>query len=235
MVKKLLIADCNEELQFALKQALQDRFEIRCCDDGHYMLSLLKQDVPDLLILDPLLKNLDGISALNWAAESGVFTKVLIVSSYLSEYLYAQPERLGIQYCIRKPCDINALIARILDLSGTPNFRPPPQDPRKLATAFQLSLQLDAQHHGFPYLVDAIAMAVKDPSLRITKDIYPELAKCYRCNTDHIERSIRSALEVGWKRGDRELWLSHFPNAKKRPRNGEFVFHAAAIVRQQME
>ena len=48
-MKKLLIADCNEELQFALKQALQDRFEIRFCSNGLFLLSLLKQDIPDLL------------------------------------------------------------------------------------------------------------------------------------------------------------------------------------------
>lgn len=234
-MKKLLIADCNEELQFALKQALQDRFEIRFCSNGLFLLSLLKQDIPDLLILDPMLVGMDGISALECAADSGIYTKVLIVTSLLTDYIFAQAERLNIQYCILKPCDLNALITRILDLSGTPIFSPPAKDPRKLATAFQLSLQLDAQHDGFSYLADAIVMVIENPSLRITKDIYPELAKRYHCNTDHIERSIRNALEMGWARGDPALWRSHFPNAVKRPRNGEFVFHAAAIIRQQLE
>lgn len=234
-MKKLLIADCNEELQFALKQALQDRFEIRCCNDGLFLVSLLKQELPDLLILDPILVGMDGICALECALADGIYTKVLIVSSYLSDYIFSRAERLGIQYCMLKPCLLNALVTRILDLSDIPTALPPAADPKKLATAFLLSLQPDAQLDGFSYLVDAIVMAIKNPSLRITKDIYPELAKRYHCNTDHIERCMRNALEMGWERGDRALWLSHFPGAKKRPRNGKFIFYAAAILRQQLE
>ena len=57
---KLLIADGNEEFRRALAAELQGAYHVRCCGDGKEALSLLRSFVPDVLVLDLMLPELDA-------------------------------------------------------------------------------------------------------------------------------------------------------------------------------
>lgn len=74
---KLLIADGNEEFRRALAAELQGAYHVRCCGDGKEALSLLRSFVPDVLVLDLMLPELDGISLLQSAASAGLCPMVL--------------------------------------------------------------------------------------------------------------------------------------------------------------
>ena len=83
--------------------------------------------------------------------------------------------------------------------------------------------------NGFHYLRKAIYECYLEPSLltSITKDIYPMLAKSFCKKESCIERSIRSAIETGWDRGNYEYSNELFSNCvdyyKTKPTNGEFI------------
>ena len=61
----------------------------------------------------------------------------------------------------------------------------------------------------------------------ITKEIYPMLAESFSKKESCIERSIRSAIETGWDRGNYEYSNELFKNCidyyKTKPTNGEFI------------
>jgi len=83
--------------------------------------------------------------------------------------------------------------------------------------------------NGFHYLRKAIYECYLEPSLltSITKDIYPMLAASFSKKESCIERSIRSAIETGWDRGNYEYSNELFSNCvdyyKTKPTNGEFI------------
>ena len=92
--------------------------------------------------------------------------------------------------------------------------------------------------NGFHYLRKAIYECYLDPSLltSITKEIYPMLAHSFDKKESCIERSIRSAIETGWDRGNYEYSNELFSNCvdyeyKTKPTNGEFI---ASIVDKLM-
>lgn len=83
--------------------------------------------------------------------------------------------------------------------------------------------------NGFHYLRKAIYECYMNPSLltSITKEIYPMLAASFNKKESCIERSIRSAIETGWDRGNYEYSNELFSNCvdyyKTKPTNGEFI------------
>lgn len=83
--------------------------------------------------------------------------------------------------------------------------------------------------NGFHYLRKAIYECYMEPSLltSITKEIYPMLATAFGKKESCIERSIRSAIETGWDRGNYEYSQELFSNCvdyyKTKPTNGEFI------------
>ena len=83
--------------------------------------------------------------------------------------------------------------------------------------------------NGFHYLRKAIYECYLEPSLltSITKEIYPMLAQSFSKKESCIERSIRSAIEKGWDRGNYEYSNELFSNCvdyyKTKPTNGEFI------------
>ncbi len=83
--------------------------------------------------------------------------------------------------------------------------------------------------NGFHYLRKAIYECYMHPNLltSITKEIYPMLSTTFDKKESCIERSIRSAIETGWDRGDYEYSSTLFSNCvdyyKTKPTNGEFI------------
>lgn len=83
--------------------------------------------------------------------------------------------------------------------------------------------------NGFHYLRKAIYECYSNPKLltSITKEIYPMLSDTFQKKESCIERSIRSAIETGWDRGDYEysnkLFSSCVDYYKTKPTNGEFI------------
>ena len=91
------------------------------------------------------------------------------------------------------------------------------------------NLGIAPDKNGFHYLRKAIYECYMEPSLltSITKEIYPMLAESFSKKESCIERSIRSAIETGWDRGNyeysNELFKSCVDYYKTKPTNGEFI------------
>ncbi len=83
---------------------------------------------------------------------------------------------------------------------------------------------------GYHYIRCAIELAIEDMSImcnRVTKELYPKIAKKYNSIPTRVERCIRHAIEVSVCRGDMDLLEKIFGytiNADKgKPTNSEFI------------
>jgi two-component system response regulator (stage 0 sporulation protein A) len=82
---------------------------------------------------------------------------------------------------------------------------------------------------GYQYMKEGIEMIYHTPSMmdKITKSLYPELAKKFHSTTTRVERDIRHAIELGWTRANwdymEELFGYSIDSDKAKPTNREFI------------
>jgi len=100
-------------------------------------------------------------------------------------------------------------------------------------------LGIPAHIKGYEYIKKAIELAMQNASIlrSMTKELYPDIAKCYGTTPSRVERAIRHAIETAWNRGSIELQDDLFgttiSNMKGKPTNGEFIAMIAEKFRLQ--
>lgn len=225
---KLLIADDGDEFRQALAETLSKNYIVRTCRSGSQALDLLRSFRPDILVTDLMLSELDGLTMLQLATEAGIRPKVLVASSHFSSYIQAALERLQVDYTMRKPCSIQAVVCRVADFAAELISLPPTCcDPEDLITNVLLHLGLGAHLDGFRYLVTAIPLYSHDRNQAITKELYVAVAEVHGKDPRQVERSIRSAIDSAWKRRTDKIWAEYFApgpdGTVPRPSNGRFI------------
>ena len=230
--RKLLIAEESEELRGALADLFRGSCQVRCCADGSTAQRELLEFRPDVLVLDLMLPGYDGISLLQWSAEHGIRPMVLAITRFCSDYVAESAQRLGVGYLMLKPCSLSALAARVSDLNQRIRIAPElSADEGSRVSSLLLTLGIPPKLRGFAYLKEAVALYREDPLQSVTKLLYPEVAKRCGCAPMHVERSIRSAIEAGWKRRDDRVWRLYFQPDREgripRPSNGDFISRLA--------
>lgn len=97
---------------------------------------------------------------------------------------------------------------------------------RIMNDAVQLLLQLGitSKYNGYWFILTALEiMAEKgDSHLRITKDIYPEVARRHSTSVSNVDRSIRTAISICWDAGCFSRLDKLFPSGR-RPSNYDFL------------
>ena len=81
-----------------------------------------------------------------------------------------------------------------------------------------------------------MAVKVYEPGMRITKELYPALARAVDSTPSRVERSMRHSIESAWLRSPIEVqnkWFGNTinPNTGK-PTVGEYVATVAMICRE---
>ena len=87
---------------------------------------------------------------------------------------------------------------------------------------------------GYIYLREAILMVADDPLLInvVTKEIYPTVASKFEKTPSQIERAMRHAIEVAWKRQSEQM-IKMFKNLSygRKPDNSLFIALLAEDIR----
>ena len=172
----VLIADSSEEFRSTLANALQGNYRVHACRTGKEALDILQRTPPDVLILDLMLPELDGISLLQTVSAAGVRPTVLATTRLANDYVVEATTKLGVEYLMIKPCDIRAIVSRVNDLCC---HRPRPSisapDNRTHISNLLISLGISTKLRGYPYLREAVLRMVDNPMQSITKELYPSV------------------------------------------------------------
>ena len=86
-------------------------------------------------------------------------------------------------------------------------------------------LGASTKYKGYYFVAEAIKMTMEfqDRPMKITKDIYPLLAKKYRSKPSNVEHDIRTIVNVCWENQRERLeQIAGYP-LEYRPTNSEFV------------
>lgn len=234
----LLIADGTEAFRTDLANSLQDRFTVFCCQDGAAAKEFVKNHQPDIIVLDLMLSELDGISFLYRVAESGLRPRVLATTRLDTPYIVETAQRLGVDYLIKKPCAPQTVAERVQDLA---RFLHPKiceyTDPSLLTNELMVSLGCPPKLRGFPQLQEAIVLAAQNEDAPVTKLIYPTIANRFKTTPVQVERAIRNVIAAAWENRDTAAWQQYFPpeqkDGRRRPSNGTFITCLASEVRRK--
>lgn len=229
---RILIADCSEEFLLAMQELLKGRYRITLCRSGKQALEHLRTGPWDMLLLDLILPELDGLTLLESAGAKGIRPVVLVATSLISSYVIDSAQRLNIVYLVRKPCDLRAIAARIDDLCQSRSSPQKAPDEKTFLSDLLLSLSLKPGHIGFRYLSDAISEYAKHPEQSFTKELYPKVGKRFGRAGTLVERSIRSALDSAWAQRDEAVWLQYFPPGSRRPPAATVIIRLSQVLRQ---
>lgn len=107
----------------------------------------------------------------------------------------------------------------------------------KTVTTIMLDLGVPAHLKGYYYVREAIVLVELDWEMisSVTKLLYPTIAKRYHTTPEKVERAIRNAIEVSWKKGNPNTFEDIFgysvQTGKIRPTNSEYIARIADKIR----
>ena len=96
-------------------------------------------------------------------------------------------------------------------------------------------LGVTSKYNGYFFLTDAIRLAMdsRESSLKITKDIYPYLARKYETTPMNIERNVRTVINICWETNRKGMdEIAGHPLLCK-PTNSEFVKMVVSYLEEE--
>ena len=203
-------------------------------DNGKDAIDMIKDTQPDVVLLDLVMPQMDGITVVENIKKKTSMLKnpaFIILSAVGGEQMTEEAFQAGANYFLMKPFDKDILVNKIRRIGKRP-VRPVPgkvlEAPLKAATPEEAAMNreeymkehletditkmlhelgIPAHIKGYQYLRDAISMVVRDREMMeaVTKILYPEIAKKNYPSSSRVERAIRHAIEVAWGRGSLEV------------------------------
>ncbi len=248
---KIMVVDDNKEFVKLINMYINSQKDMVALDplyDGTNAISAIKQSKPDVLLLDVVMPEKDGLTVLEELSDEVGMEKPLIVimSAIGQEKVTQKAISLGATYYVVKPFDMITLIDRVRDI-----LKEKDEVKEEYMVAYgNKSLPLEvrvtqmihdvgvpAHIKGYQYIREAIMLAVNDEDIinSITKTLYPTLSEKFNTTPSRVERAIRHAIEVAWNRGQIEMHEKIFGytvnSNKGKPTNSEFIAMIADRIR----
>lgn len=243
MKKQVLIADADEQFRNELVTELEganelitvegnNKFEIvGVAADGKEALQIAKEKRPDIIIMDLLLPQYDGISVLDLISTVYTDCKVFVATGFVSNYVISALASRRVSALLKKPCPAQSIVDRIneaLRQSDTPVEEKLPDLYRQITTMIH-EIGIPADIKGYRYLREAIKLAVEDPNRvnDMTECIYKPIALTDNTSPKRVRNAISRAIAIGWDRGNLDTLQRFFgytvSNIKGRPTNSECI------------
>ena len=199
------------------------------------------KDKIDLIILDLIMPNKDGLYVLKEMKKRNIMKKTIVETSYNAPETIREVSEAGATYYILKPFELSDLEDRIKDITNV-------YEKNKGIDLYHSNLQISitkilhelgipSHIKGYQYIREAISILYERPETigGITKELYPELATKFGTTVSRVERAIRHAIEVSWNRGNWSLMEEIFGCSvdidKAKPTNSEFIVTIADKLR----
>ncbi|MCL6515864.1 response regulator [Alicyclobacillus sp.] len=110
MSKKVLIVDDQFGIRVLLQEVLlQEGYQVFQAANGPAALEIVRQEAPDLILLDMKIPGMDGLEILRNLRKMGASTKVIMMTAYGELDLIQEAMEMGALAHFTKPFDIDEL------------------------------------------------------------------------------------------------------------------------------
>ena len=234
MKKLVLIVDADEQFRNELVTGLEDNEEFEVMGvavDGQEALQIARENRPDIIILDLLLPQYDGISVLDLISVRYPDCKMFVATGFISNYIVSALAARRVSALLKKPCTAQCIVDRI---SETLKHSDLPIEEKLPALNQQITkmihdIGVPANIKGYRYLREAIKLAAEDLDRinNMTECIYKPIALADNSTPKRVRTAITRAIEIAWDRGDLDTLQRFFgytvSNTKGKPTNSEFI------------
>lgn len=254
------IADDNDRILELLGEIVssdKDLTLVGKASNGEEMYQIIKNEQPDVVLLDLIMPKMDGLSVMERVNEDKNLKKspnFIVITAVGQERITEDAFKKGASYYIMKPFRNDTVLNRIKHIQGEVLNKKKETNKYKEYSAATKEISLEtrvtdmiheigipAHIKGYHYLRDAILMAIEDMDVlnAITKVLYPTIAKKHQSTSSRVERAIRHAIEVAWGRGKIDILDDLFgytiSNGKGKPTNSEFIALVADTIRLEQK
>lgn len=226
-----------------------DGFEvIAATDSGASALDFLSKRLPDLIICDLIMKDVDGITFIERCKKDYPAVKTVVYTGFDSDEMIKCAKQKGATEYLTKYTPLPIVAERICKIATQNDFATEEVSnyvkwfnaaELRISNIF-LSAGIPPHIRGYGFLREGVLLAVKRPEIlgNITKELYPAVAEKYNTTPSKVERAIRHAIEVAWARGRIEslngLFGVTFYRHGDKPTNGELIALIADRIIQEM-
>lgn len=214
---------------------------VRCVCDGAQVCNAVRECRPDVLVTDIIMPRRDGFRILEELAAlpEGERPRVIVLTGLSRDDFILRALRSGASYYMVKPFDARLLASRIREVASSfegaeiaelPDSREDARpDVDEQVTNLFLTIGIPAHIKGYHYLREAVRMVLAEPDVmgRITKELYPGIARKFDTTASKVERAMRHAIDVAWSRGRLDAVNSMYGykvlSPDDKPTNGEFI------------
>jgi len=119
---KILVVDDNKKFLTMLNEFLTDNgFAVETCDNGHEALKIFTNFIPDIVVTDIVMPDIDGIELLLQLRKTNPDVKVIVMSGgnrgHADAYLH-MADKLGANAVLSKPFELEELMQAIKKLQA---------------------------------------------------------------------------------------------------------------------
>ncbi|AXG69843.1 transcriptional regulatory protein WalR [Kordia sp. SMS9] len=118
-MKKILIVDDEPNIVMSLEYAFKkQQFEVFIARDGSEALEILQHQIPDVVLLDIMMTNVDGYQTLTQIKENDSLqhTKVVFLTAKNKASDVEKGLKLGADKYLTKPFSVKKIVSEILEL-----------------------------------------------------------------------------------------------------------------------
>ena len=240
---RVMLADDNQSILCLLTDYFSRKEDIEVVavvSDGTEIVETVRANRPDVLVMDIIMPRRDGFMALEEIGrmEEELRPKVIVLSGLSRDDFIMRAIQLGASYYMVKPFDMHLLYNRIVEIAGesatlatdsATEGGPSAESVDERITNLFLTLGIPANIKGYQYLREAVHMVLENRDVinRITKELYPGIARRFDTSASKVERAMRHAIEVAWSRGRldtvNKMYGYKVFDAMDKPTNGEFI------------
>lgn len=246
---KVMLAENNTEFaQKCLRTLGAYGYDVMMVDkDGSQVLTKIKTDCPDILIMDAFMLHVDALGVLKNMSEMQMSKRpmTVVLSGVDNPRFEKEVLSAGADYYFLKPFDVEVMAQRLLQMhewSGSA-VQEKSDAPGIEIVISDIMHQIGVPAHikGYQYLRYSIMLSVENPDMMgsVTKVLYPTVAKHFQTTPSRVERAIRHAIEVAWDRGDVDVLSSYFgytiQSSRGKPTNSEFIAMIADKLRLNLK
>lgn len=109
----IYVVEDDEGIRDVYEGAFEDEYDLRMFEDGQTFFEAMTQQVPDLVILDIMLPDMDGYTILSEIRKTDEHLPVIIVSAKSDEISFVKGLNRGADDYMSKPFSVLELMARV--------------------------------------------------------------------------------------------------------------------------
>ena len=240
---RVLVVDDNIEYLNILKDYLShiDSFMlVGAASNGKEAIDIIESCKVDVVVLDIVMPTLDGMAVLEYFQDSSPASRpqFIVISAIENDHITKIISKLGAEYFLIKPFDLDILVSRIRLLQSVHqnktmvvygSYKEENESVSADVLISDLLNKIGMPFHlkGYDYVKYAIHMVMDDITSinSIIKTVYSKIADEYDTTHSRVERSIRNAIEITFSKGNLPLLQTLFSNVNDlyKPCNSDFI------------